>query len=204
MSSQHILIMYGTRDGQTGKIARCIADELRDAGHTVTVLDAAEPTARIVLRDYDGVIVGSSVIVHRHRRSIRRFVTEHRDALNAIPSAFFSVSGAAGSRLAEERAAAGQVMNTFLSQTGWRPALTESIAGAMAFTKYGRLLRWWMLRISRRNGGPTDPSRDHELTDWTQVRRFARAFARAFAAEVPRRSPSGEAIIGRAGSLDPP
>ena len=32
-------------------------------------------------------------------------------------------------------------------------------------------------RISRRAGGPTDTSRDYEMTDWNQVVRFAAEFA---------------------------
>jgi menaquinone-dependent protoporphyrinogen oxidase len=188
--SHHILIIYGTRDGQTAKIARFVADELRGGGDSVVVANAAEPMPEIAMRDYDGVIVGSSVIVHRHRRTIQRFVTRHGDALNAMPSAFFSVSGAAASRIAGERAAAQQIVERFLRRSGWRPVLSEAIGGAMAFTKYSPLLRWWMVRISRRNGGPTDPSRDHELTDWEQVRRFARAFA----ATISRWSPGEDAV----------
>jgi menaquinone-dependent protoporphyrinogen oxidase len=35
------------------------------------------------------------------------------------------------------------------------------------------MLRWYMKRASRRHGGSTDTSRDHEYTDWAQVERFA-------------------------------
>jgi menaquinone-dependent protoporphyrinogen oxidase len=46
----------------------------------------------------------------------------------------------------------------------------------MAFTKYNPLMRWVLKQISKRAGGPTDTSRDHELTDWQQVEQFAEAF----------------------------
>jgi menaquinone-dependent protoporphyrinogen oxidase len=49
----------------------------------------------------------------------------------------------------------------------------------MAFTKYPWWLRWIMKRISRSQGGPTDTSRDHELTDWIAVEQFAADFAGA-------------------------
>ena len=52
----------------------------------------------------------------------------------------------------------------------------------MAYTRYRPLLRWMMKRLSARAGRPTDTSRDHELTDWSQVRRFVVAVA----AMVPR------------------
>ena len=34
-----------------------------------------------------------------------------------------------------------------------------------------------MKRIARKEGAPTDTSRDYELTDWTEVERLAREFA---------------------------
>jgi menaquinone-dependent protoporphyrinogen oxidase len=59
----------------------------------------------------------------------------------------------------------------------------------MAYTKYSPFLRWMMRRIAAGQGGPTDTTRDHEMTDWAQVRRFAEAFAaavpRAAAAPLP-------------------
>jgi menaquinone-dependent protoporphyrinogen oxidase len=35
-----------------------------------------------------------------------------------------------------------------------------------------------MKRIARAEGGPTDTSRDHELTNWEDVDEFAERFAR--------------------------
>jgi menaquinone-dependent protoporphyrinogen oxidase len=34
-----------------------------------------------------------------------------------------------------------------------------------------------MKRIARKEGGPTDESRDHDLTDWSEVSRFAHEMA---------------------------
>jgi len=35
-----------------------------------------------------------------------------------------------------------------------------------------------MRRIAKKEGGPTDTSRDHEMTDWTQVRDVAEELVR--------------------------
>jgi menaquinone-dependent protoporphyrinogen oxidase len=48
----------------------------------------------------------------------------------------------------------------------------------MAYTKYNPLLRWIIKRTARAAGGPTDTSRDHEVTDWAQVEHFVEAFVR--------------------------
>jgi len=174
--SSRILILYGTSYGQTAKVARHIADTLTNRGDLTKVIDADAVPPDLELRDFGGVIIGASVIRGQHQRCVRRFVTEHRDALNAMPSAFLSVSGSAASRDERGHDDARRCIEEFLRDTGWRPALTASVAGAMAFTKYNPLMRWVLKQISKRAGGPTDTSRDHELTDWQQVEQFAEAF----------------------------
>ena len=120
--------------------------------------------------------IGGSIIGGRHDRALVRFVREHRAVLNALPSAFFSVSGSAASRLETERAKARQFVDQFLDTTGWHPALTETIGGAMAYTKYNPFLRWFIKRAAKASGSPTDTSCDQEMTDWSQVERFVTTF----------------------------
>jgi menaquinone-dependent protoporphyrinogen oxidase len=79
----------------------------------------------------------------------------YRDVLNDLPSAFFSVSGFAASKSESGRDAARQCATKFEEGTGWRPTLTESFGGAMAFTKYNPTMRWVITGISKRRGGPT-------------------------------------------------
>lgn len=174
--SNQILVLFGTSYGQTAKVARFIADHLTNQGHLARLVNADSVSDDLVLRDFDGVVVGASVIRGRHQRSVRRFVHANRDTLNTMPSAFFSVSGSAAGRDEQNKRDAQKCIDDFLGGTGWRPALIESVAGAMAFTKYNPFVRWMLKQISKRNGGPTDTSRDHEFTDWTQVQRFAEAF----------------------------
>ena len=105
-----------------------------------------------------------------------RFVRDHCAVLNGMPSAFFSVSGSAASSLETERAKAREMVIEFIASNGWHPSLTATIGGAMAYTKYSPLMRWFMKRVAKAAGGPTNTSRDHELTDWSQVDGFVRRF----------------------------
>jgi menaquinone-dependent protoporphyrinogen oxidase len=173
----HVLVVYGSLYGQTAKVGRRIAEQLTNAGVRVTVLKGDAMLSELRIADYDGIVVGASVIRGRYQDYIERFVTQNLAALQRVPSAFFGVSGSAASKSATERVAADYIMQAFLAKTGWRPALTASVAGAMAFTKYNWLMRLVLKWISSREGGPTDTSRDHEMTDWAQVARFARDFA---------------------------
>ena len=86
------------------------------------------------------------------------------------------------------RAKARQFADQLLDMTGWHPALTETIGGAMAYTKYNPFLRWVVKRASKAAGGPTDTSRDHEMTDWSQVERFVQAFVQTV--PVPAEAPA--------------
>lgn len=176
MASRRILILYGTSYGQTAKIARRIANTFTEWGEAVTRVSAGELRAPIDLRAYDGVIVGASVIRGRHQRAVQAFARQNASVLNNMPTAFFSVSGSAASPDERGRAEARHCVEKFLQQTRWRPAITEMIGGAIAYTKYGVILRWIMKQIAKRSGAPTDTSRDHELTDWTQVENFSARF----------------------------
>jgi menaquinone-dependent protoporphyrinogen oxidase len=156
-------------------------------GHDVTIAGGDALPASLAPDAYDAVIVGASVIVGRHQRPIERFVRENRAALNALPSAFFSVSASAAGQRPEQRADAHRCLERFLDDTGWRPRAAIVVAGEIAYTRYNPIVRWVLKRITARAGGPTDTTRDHDLTDWPRVAEFATAFAASL--EAPAVSP---------------
>lgn len=194
MPARRILVAYGTRYGHTALVASRIADLLAEGGDLVTLVPAGDLPIDFSPRDYDAIVLGASIIGGRYQRSARRFATRYGDDLNTMPSAFFSVSASAASADEAGREAAWQVIRRFLADAQWNPRLVESIAGAIAYTKYSFFVRWMLRRISAKAGGPTDTSRDHVLTDWAQVERFARGVARM----VPRRA--AKSVLEMAGS----
>ncbi len=190
MSGRRILLVYGTSYGQTAKIAARMASVLRDEACDVTLVKGDDPTLPRTLATYDAVLVGGSIIAGHHQRYLERFVRVAHGELIRLPSAFFSVSGSAGSPDSTARADAERCVTQFLARTAWRPDMIATFGGAIAYTRYNPLLRWFIKRLTRKSGGPTDTSRDHELTDWSAVEEFARDFA-AFLphAPVPERTP---------------
>jgi menaquinone-dependent protoporphyrinogen oxidase len=58
------------------------------------------------------------------------------------------------------------------------PARIVSVAGRLAYREYGFFIRWVMKRIAKKEGAPTDTSRDYELTNWEEVDALARDIAR--------------------------
>jgi menaquinone-dependent protoporphyrinogen oxidase len=184
----NILAVYGTAYGQTERIVLEIARVLRGMGHKVTTIKGDRPDG-FSFDGVDAVLVAASVLYGRHQRYIREFTRRYAANLNALPSAFVSVSGAAAGQSPEGRRQAQECVDRLLEETGWRPRLVELVAGAMAYTRYDPVTRWIIKLISRRKGGPTDTSRDHELTDWQAVDRFARRFGEV----VGERAPAGVA-----------
>lgn len=172
-----VLAVYGSAYGQTERIIRRMTDRLTAGGLAVTLHRADALPAGLDLAAFDAVLVGASVIRGKHQPYVHHFVERHAAHLNAMPSAFVSVSGSAGSPLPAKRAEARGYLETFLRQTSWRPTLTATFGGALAYTKYGWFMRWLIKRISKQAGAPTDTSRDHDLTDWDAVDRFAAELA---------------------------
>lgn len=166
-----ILIVYGTTDGHTAKIARFLAGELH--GEAVEASSAPDPAP------YDGVIVAASVHIGDFQKSVRKWVAAHAAALEAKPSAFLAVClGVLQTEPQVQRELAG-IVERFLQRTGWHPAVTRLVAGAVLYTRYNWVKRWLMKRIAAKAGGSTDASRDHEYTDWADLAEFASSFARS-------------------------
>jgi menaquinone-dependent protoporphyrinogen oxidase len=171
-------VFYTTTEGQTRRIAERIAAILREHDVSSEAFDIARPAASPI--DWSrvrGVVVGASLHLGRHQRAAREFVSVHRWELSARPSAFFSVSLSAGSDDPAEASAARRLAEEFVKSAGWRPEVLACFAGRLAYTQYGLLKRLVMQGIARREGAPTDASRDHEFTDWAAVRRFANDIA---------------------------
>lgn len=170
------LIVYGSQEGQTQKITERIAEILRHKGQQVTVFPVGQLPADFTLDNYDAVIVGGSIHVGKYPRHLEKFVTAHRNRLDTIPSAFFTVCLAIHSQQVESQQAALKYGNDFLARTGWQPTLSATFAGAVTYTSYNFITRFIMKRISKKEGGSTDTSRDHEYTDWALVEQFAEEF----------------------------
>ncbi len=170
------LIVYGTTEGQTAKVAQHLADVGRNAGDSVDVVPAQELGEDPQLENYAAVLVGASVHEGRYQSDVAKFVKRHREWLAARPSGFFSVSLAAASHNPEEVADVQRIIDAFTSDRGWKPTMTASFAGALKYTQYNWLKRALMKHIAKKEGGDTDTAHDYEYTDWSQVTRFGEAF----------------------------
>ncbi len=171
-------VFFATSEGQTRRIAERLAAVLHDLGFDSRAIDVAGPdAARLDWTKVQGALVGASLHAGTHQKAADRFVRAHAFDLNAVASAFFSVSLSAASKNQHEVDAAANLARAFPAARGWKPVTIVSVAGRLAYREYGFFIRWVMKRIARKEGAPTDTSRDYELTNWTQVEQLAREMA---------------------------
>jgi menaquinone-dependent protoporphyrinogen oxidase len=172
-------VFFATGEGQTRRIAKRIASVLHDLGFDSCAIDMAGPDASGIDWSYvRGALVGASLHAGKHQKAAQRFVRSHAAHLTCVPSAFFSVSLSAASKNASEVEAAENIARAFPAACGWTPMRIDSVAGRLAYREYGFLIRLVMKRIARKEGAPTDTSRDYELTNWEEVDKLARDMAR--------------------------
>jgi menaquinone-dependent protoporphyrinogen oxidase len=180
-----ILILYGTTDGHTAKVASRLEESFRAEGCDVTVAHAGRVSTDAWPERYDGVVVAASIQIGSYQRPVRRWVQAHAAQLSRMPSAFLSVCLAILEKRPEAHQEVQDIILRFLRRTGWRPTVVKPVAGAVPYTRYGWLKKRMMRRIVAKASGDTDTSRDYEYTDWEDLRSFAREFARQAESAIP-------------------
>lgn len=187
-----ILILYGTSEGQTAKVADRIASTLADLEHTPEPVDNKHRGTDLDLADYDAVLVGASIHMGKHQKGVTSFVKAHRDTLETLPSGFFQVSlSAAIDDEAHHQEAMGYI-DDLIEATGWQPDRIAVFGGAIRYSEYGFITRSLMKSIAKEATGDVDTSRDYEYTDWDEVDAFTREFAVFVEDQLASRAQAGQ------------
>ena len=167
----HILVAYGSVEGQTRKIARHLSGSVQSRGHDVTIFDAAD-LEDVDMDLFDAAIIAAPVHMGAFHPAIVDWVGRNSAKLGKMPSAFVSVSLAAASAFPEEQAEIEKIASGMFDHTGWHPQHVHHAAGALRYTRYDFMKRMLMKYIARKEGGSTDTSEDHEYTDWDALDAF--------------------------------
>lgn len=168
---QNILIIYASKHGHTGKIAARIAQRAEAAGASVELRDVEHATG-LSPEGHDAVVVGGSVHAGRYEKGLVSWAKAHSEALNAMPSAFFSVCLTAADDTDEARSATARYIESLIADTGWHPTRTVTFAGALQYREYDFATRLAMRLMMKHSHHPSDTSKDHDFTDWEAVDRF--------------------------------
>lgn len=169
------LMLFSTRDGQTREIAAYLCSQLNELGRDTVMIDLNR-TDDIEWQLYDRVIIGASIRYGHFHPALDRFVKKHAAALQAVPSAFFSVNLVA--RKPEKRSPqTNSYTRKFLLRSPWQPDSCAVFAGALRYPRYGWFDRFMIRLIMKMTGGETDTRKEVVYTDWEQVAGFAREIA---------------------------
>jgi menaquinone-dependent protoporphyrinogen oxidase len=172
----HVLVLFGTTEGHSARVAAAFGETLQGEGCAVEVVDAAAGSPEAGA--FDAVIVVASVHAGDYQSEVMRWTRRHARTLNAIPSAFVSVSLGVLQDDPKVQAESQAIRDRFVERTGWTPAATLPVAGALQYSRYNFVKRLLMQRIAAQAGGDTDTRRDYDYTDWKALAAFARRFAK--------------------------
>lgn len=167
-----VLVIYGTTDGHTRKVAEAVAATAKERGYQVHLVAAKEASDTEAPSWYDQVFVAASVHAGGYQKSVRRWVRKHSQRLNQSQSAFLSVCLGVLEKNERTTKELDAILSRFLNESGWLPGRVLKVAGALPYTRYGFLKKLIMKRIAGKAGGGTDTRRDYEYTDWAALRAF--------------------------------
>jgi menaquinone-dependent protoporphyrinogen oxidase len=86
--SKKILVAYGSFSGSTAETAIFIGKKLSEKGMQVDV----KPVNKIKsIEGYNGVIIGSAIMMGKLKSSVVKFVNKNKDGLSRVPVAVFLV-----------------------------------------------------------------------------------------------------------------
>ena len=174
-------VFFATSEGQTQKIAGRFAAVLRDEGIASATYDVSDLTHAVIdWTSVRGAIVGASIHVGKHQPAMHAFVSTHAPRLNQVRRCSSRSAWQQRRRTPKRCRRRRKSPMRFLQRTaGVRRRSSASPAGWRT-PQYNFLIRFVMKRIARKEGAPTDASRDYEFTNWTRVEQLAKDFAQAY------------------------
>jgi menaquinone-dependent protoporphyrinogen oxidase len=181
-----LLILYGTHDGHTAKIAEAAGLAAAGDDWTVDLRHCRDVPSDFSLSNYDAAIVASPLMAGHYRPYVREVVQRLSSQLNSIPSALLSVSWTATrQRWVPAIKTLDEADRDFFEATGWHPSRVIRVGGAILYRRHNPFARWIWSLIIRKSGGPSDRSHDYDFTDWSAVERETLSFLSFARIEVP-------------------
>lgn len=159
-----VLIAFATIEGQTGKIARFIENEVRKAGHDVVVFDVSDETRPVSFDGVDKVILAAPVHERRHPKTFDVFLAGQRQELEARKTLLISVSLSAAFEDGLEEA--NEYVVEMKMRTGFTPDAEVLVAGAVRSASYDYFQSQIVRHVVLRDRDYDPEESEHEFTNW--------------------------------------
>jgi menaquinone-dependent protoporphyrinogen oxidase len=170
----NILLLHQGVYGHTRHICEFLQTQLLADGQGAEVRALADAGGNIAR--YDMVVIGASIRHGKHNPAVMDFIRANVGMLEAMPSAFFSVSLVAR-KPAKNTPQTNPYVKAFLANCPWKPQLVGVFGGELDYQRYGVFDRTAIRFIMRLTGGPTDPHTKVVFTNWDDVARFGKQLA---------------------------
>ncbi|MGY5850106.1 menaquinone-dependent protoporphyrinogen IX dehydrogenase [Salegentibacter sp. F14] len=164
-------IIYSGVDGQTKKISEALLYQLQRLQVDVILYSIENFHEKVM--DFDLLIIGAGVRYGKHNVQVRRFVLNHKESLNKVTTAFFSVNLVARKKDKNSSSTNPYLIN-FLKEVNWKPDMLAVFAGRLDYRLYSFLDRIMIKLIMKFTNGPTRNDTAIEYTDWERVRSFGK------------------------------
>ena len=172
-----ILVAYSSQEGQTAKIAQTIKAMIEKRQLNCSLFDLEEsPESASTMQRFGGVIIGASIHKGKHSTQVERFLTDHSDQLNEMPTLFLSVSLSGGSKDPEDRLNAEDCVRWLLRKTAFIPKRMLLLGGAVRMDKYGPITKFVMRMVLRQRHVSIPQTGELEFTDWHALENAVRSF----------------------------
>jgi menaquinone-dependent protoporphyrinogen oxidase len=186
--AMRILILYGSTEGHTRDLSAFVAKVLREDGQEVIVRDSAAKEPPPDPSTYDLIFLASSLHVGRYQAALMEFARTHHETLNAMPSAFISVSLSAAGENPDDWEGLQECVGRFVRETMWTPKAIHHAAGAIRNSQYDFFKRLAIKYIARQHGKQTVTSQDYDMTDYPALKSFVFNFVNHEIGKHGRRS----------------
>jgi menaquinone-dependent protoporphyrinogen oxidase len=170
---KRVLLLCSSTDGQTRKICDRLREILQKAGAAVT-LAMIEDAREVSPAGFQLTVIGARIRYGKTDARVIAFANRHAVALNAMPSAYFSVNIVAR-KPGKNRPETNPYVQAFVRRVAWRPGLLDVFAGKLDYPRYGALDRLIIRFIMWLTDGPTAADTVVEYTDWQRVDAFGQA-----------------------------
>ena len=168
-----ILILYATVEGQTAKIARFVADEIRKAGAEPILFNADDPDP-VSFEGVEKVILAASVHERRHPKAFEVILAAESEALGTLPTLLLSVS--LNAAFPEGLSEAREYIVEMNMRTGFTPKRDALVAGAVRSGEYDYFAAQVVEHVVLRGRDDEDGGADQEFTDWAALAETVASF----------------------------
>ena len=160
--SKKILVAYGSYSGSTAETAIFVGKKLSEKGMQVDVM----PVNKIKSIDgYNGVIIGSAIMMGKMKSSVVKFVKTNKDALSRVPVAMFLVCLTVKDDTAENRKIASGYLDPV--KVDIKPVSEGFFPGKVDFKKIPFPASLLTLLPAFRNSVP-----EGDFRDWGKVEKW--------------------------------